>query len=286
MILQQTHRQITLSEEEEWIAWIKQIEILQNEYKDAKDQGMSGHKIHGLLADGTECVAELTKEELFELFLKRSLLVGRKAAMDVIHKGETGVTQKEDAGLLEIEACAAKGRTKKADITLCLPGFMRIEGIRVHEGKTGKRIVMPCCYQKDGKRINLIEVKDAALQEAILSAYVPKEKAQGVCAQYRLQGAGVTIRLRDAADEAKRLGMQARIEKLASVEVGGAFEISHVRLIRGRDGALHVAWPAETVLSNGSKKWHNLVLEHPRRTLSDAILEMYRAGSENRHINF
>ena len=72
MITQYSQKQLTLSEKEKEYAWFHYAaKIIQS---GCIDQQMSGYKVTGTGIDGNQVEAELTNEELFQLFSEVTML--------------------------------------------------------------------------------------------------------------------------------------------------------------------------------------------------------------------
>ena len=76
MITQYSQKQLTLSEKEKEYAWFHYAaKIIQS---GCIDQQMSGYKVTGTGIDGNQVEAELTNEELFQLFSEVTMKYGKQ----------------------------------------------------------------------------------------------------------------------------------------------------------------------------------------------------------------
>ena len=76
MITQYSRVQLTLSEKEKEYAWFSYAAKIIR--AGCNDQQMSGYTVTGTGIDGQEIKAELTNEELFQLFSEITMKYGRK----------------------------------------------------------------------------------------------------------------------------------------------------------------------------------------------------------------
>lgn len=287
MILQRTHQQILLSEKEEWYAWISQVAEIQKQYQKLLDQSPSGYQARGTGADGTVIEAELTREELFDIFLKRSLLLGKEIvrkyreepafSMDErsLLEGTAGKREKskiEREGVL-IRTTACRGRTKTADVSLELAG-VRLEGLRIHERQPGKAVlVMPAYYQRDSTRTELFAVHPA-VEGAVLDEYRAMQESgeTGREGFFALPDTGIVIRpwkeTRQGTEEGIR-GYEAAI--------GEAIEIRGIRVRPDASGGRRIVWPAEAIWKNGQKVWHSLVIPRPDCRIPEMVMAQANA---------
>ena len=76
MITQYSHIQLTLSEKEKEYAWFQYAAELCK--AGCRDQSLSGYSVNGIGIDGKPVKAELTNEELFQLFAEITMKYGKR----------------------------------------------------------------------------------------------------------------------------------------------------------------------------------------------------------------
>lgn len=76
MITQYSHIQLTLSEKEKEYAWFQYAAELCK--AGCRDQSLSGYSVNGTGIDGKPVKAELTNEELFQLFAEITMKYGKR----------------------------------------------------------------------------------------------------------------------------------------------------------------------------------------------------------------
>ena len=169
MITQYSQMQLTLSEKEKEYAWFHYAaKIIQS---GCIDQQMSGYKVTGTGIDGKQIEAELTNEELFQIFSEVTMkygkqLLNREFGRDLESKEQLDKTVNADAEeqLLarrdfQIQITRNELKTRKANVDIIWGNNLRMEGMyiasRVHGGI---RLNMPIYFMQNGERMNLITV--------------------------------------------------------------------------------------------------------------------------------
>ena len=186
MITQYSQKQLTLSEKEKEYAWFHYAaKIIQS---GCIDQQMSGYKVTGTGIDGNQVEAELTNEELFQLFSEVTMKYGkqflnREFGQDLESEeqlDETMNTDTEEQLLarrdFQIQITRNELKTRKADVDIIWGNNLQIEGMYIAKRVHGEiRLNMPIYFMPNGERTNLITV-GSQLQQAILNAYQKMER--------------------------------------------------------------------------------------------------------------
>lgn len=185
MITQYSHQQITLSDREKEYAWFHYAAQIIN--AGCMDQSLSGYSITGTGSDGKTVSAELTNEELFQIFSEVTTKYGKeliKARMQEESQMEQSMLQEDvqpdplERKDFQIQIVRHELKTRKADVSIAWGNNIKVEGISINSrSRGGVRLVQPTLFGTDGQRTQLIHVGDA-LQNAILDAYnkMPEEQ--------------------------------------------------------------------------------------------------------------
>lgn len=140
MITQYSRVQLTLSEKEKEYAWFSYAAKIIR--AGCNDQQMSGYTVTGTGIDGQEIKAELTNEELFQLFSEITMKYGRKL---VTQEMEQHSLDQESDELLkpditdrplerrdyQIQITRHELKTRKADVTITWGNNLKVEGLYV-----------------------------------------------------------------------------------------------------------------------------------------------------------
>ena len=184
MITQYSRVQLTLSEKEKEYAWFSYAAKIIR--AGCNDQQMSGYTVTGTGIDGQEIKAELTNEELFQLFSEITMKYGRKL---VTQEMEQHSLDQESDELLkpditdrplerrdyQIQITRHELKTRKADVTITWGNNLKVEGLYVASRvRGGVRLSVPVYFVPGGGRMDLITVGQQ-LQAAVLRAYQQME---------------------------------------------------------------------------------------------------------------
>ena len=140
MITQYSRVQLTLSEKEKEYSWFSYAAKIIR--AGCNDQQMSGYTVTGTGIDGQEIKAELTNEELFQLFSEITMKYGRKL---VTQEMEQHSLDQESDELLkpditdrplerrdyQIQITRHELKTRKADVTITWGNNLKVEGLYV-----------------------------------------------------------------------------------------------------------------------------------------------------------
>ena len=153
MITQYSRVQLTLSEKEKEYAWFSYAAKIIR--AGCNDQQMSGYTVTGTGIDGQEIKAELTNEELFQLFSEITMKYGRKL---VTQEMEQHSLDQESDELLkpditdrplerrdyQIQITRHELKTRKADVTITWGNNLKVEGLYVASRvRGGVRLSVP-----------------------------------------------------------------------------------------------------------------------------------------------
>lgn len=168
MITQYSRVQLTLSEKEKEYAWFSYAAKIIR--AGCNDQQMSGYTVTGTGIDGQEIKAELTNEELFQLFSEITMKYGRKL---VTQEMEQHSLDQESDELLkpditdrplerrdyQIQITRHELKTRKADVTITWGNNLKVEGLYVASRvRGGVRLSVPVYFVPGGGRMDLITV--------------------------------------------------------------------------------------------------------------------------------
>ena len=274
MITQYSHQQITLSDREKEYAWFHYAAQIIN--AGCMDQSLSGYSITGTGSDGKTVSAELTNEELFQIFSEVTTKYGKeliKARMQEESQMEQSMLQEDvqpdplERKDFQIQIVRHELKTRKADVSIAWGNNIKVEGISINSrSRGGIRLVQPTLFGTDGQRSQLIHVGDA-LQNAILDAYnkMPDEQEM-LRTVYIAKQTGFFVRT-IPAQEGKVIGY-------ADIQIGHELQIDKVR-IRNNEGKKSVMYPSESMGSGVNRKWHNLASELPDSRLHEKILQVF-----------
>lgn len=279
MITQYSQMQLTLSEKEKEYAWFHYAaKIIQS---GCIDQQMSGYKVTGTGIGGKQIEAELTNEELFQIFSEVTMkygkqLLNREFGQDLESEEQLDETVNADVEeqLLarrdfQIQITRKKLKTRKADVDIVWGNNLRLEGIyiasRVHGGI---RLNMPIYFMPNGERLNLITV-GSKLQQAILNAYQHMEREdKDQCKVSYLASQHTELRIQT------RSVSEGTVIGYADVQIGNELSIQQIR-IRYSNGKMSCMYPAQAVRDGEKKQWHNLAKELPDCRIHEKILHMF-----------
>lgn len=274
MITQYSHQQITLSDREKEYAWFHYAAQIIN--AGCMDQSLSGYSITGTGSDGKTVSAELTNEELFQIFSEVTTKYGKeliKARMQEESQMEQSMLQEDvqpdplERKDFQIQIVRHELKTRKADVSIAWGNNIKVEGISINSrSRGGVRLVQPTLFGTDGQRTQLIHVGDA-LQNAILDAYnkMPDEQEM-LRTVYIAKQTGFFVRT-IPVQEGKVMGY-------ADIQIGNELRIDKVR-IRNNEGKKSVMYPSESIGSGVNRKWHNLASELPDSRLHEKILQVF-----------
>ena len=279
MITQYSQKQLTLSEKEKEYAWFHYAaKIIQS---GCIDQQMSGYKVTGTGIDGNQVEAELTNEELFQLFSEVTMKYGkqflnREFGQDLESEeqlDETMNTDTEEQLLarrdFQIQITRNELKTRKADVDIIWGNNLRIEGMYIAKRVHGEiRLNMPIYFMPNGERTNLITV-GSQLQQAILNAYQQMERENhDQCKVSYLASQHTELRIQTrSASERSVIGY-------ADMHIGREVSIKQIR-IRYSNGKMSCMYPAQAVRDGEKKQWHKLAKELPDCRIHEKILHMF-----------
>lgn len=277
MITQYSRVQLTLSEKEKEYAWFQYAAELCK--AGCKDQRMSGYSVTGTGMDGKPVTAELTNEELFQLFAEVTMKYGKRILQveeeQTVEKGRTQDTECIPDSPLErrdfqIQITRHELKTRKADVSIVWGNNLKVEGLYIaSQIRGGVRLGVPVYFIPDGGRMDLLTVSPQ-LGQTILKAYQQMEN-EGKD-QYRISyfanQSGLQIQTRPA-DEGAVIGY-------ADMKIGQELCVQQIRIRRSSDGRLSCMYPAQAYGSSEKRKWHNLAAELPDCRLHEEILKVFR----------
>lgn len=285
MITQYSRVQLTLSEKEKEYAWFQYAAELCK--AGCKDQRMSGYSVTGTGMDGKPVTAELTNEELFQLFAevtmkygKRILQAEEEQQISVKAEQTTEKSRTQDTACIsdsplerrdfQIQITRHELKTRKADVSIVWGNNLKVEGLYIaSQIRGGVRLGVPVYFIPDGGRMDLLTVSPQ-LGQAILKAYQQMEN-EGKD-QYRISyfanQSGIQIRTRPA-DEGAVIGY-------ADVKIGQELCVQQIRIRRSSDGRLSCMYPAQAHGSSEKRKWHNLAAELSDCRLHEEILKVFQ----------
>ena len=268
MITQYSHIQLTLSEKEKEYAWFQYAAELCK--AGCRDQSLSGYSVNGIGIDGKPVKAELTNEELFQLFAEITMKYGKRMLRE--HENsqkkqqeiEQIVPDEENQNKInpldrrdfQIMITKNEQKTRKADVQITWGNNLQIEGLRIYGRTNGDvRLVVPSYFAANGSRINLMAV-GSKLEQAILSAYQKMDQQDKLRFAYYGEEIGIRVQTR-SAQEGKVIGY-------ANIVIGQEFQIMQVR-IRQNEGKLSCMYPSESILvvSTAISNPFNAVLTSP-----------------------
>ena len=242
---------------------------------------MSGYKVTGTGIDGKQIEAELTNEELFQIFSEVTMkygkqLLNREFGQDLESEEQLDETVNVDAEeqLLarrdfQIQITRKELKTRKADVDIVWGNNLRLEGIYIASRvRGGIRLNMPIYFMQNGERMNLITV-GSQLRQAILRAYQQMErenKDQCKVSYLASQRTGLQIQTRSASE--------GTVIGYADVQIGKELSIQQIR-IRYSNGKMSCMYPAQAVRNGEKKQWHNLAKELPDCRIHEKILHMF-----------
>lgn len=278
MITQYSHIQLTLSEKEKEYAWFQYAAELCK--AGCRDQSLSGYSVNGIGIDGKPVKAELTNEELFQLFAEITMKYGKRMLREhensqknqqeieqiMPDEGNQNKINPLDRRDFQIMITKNEQKTRKADVQITWGNNLQIEGLRIY-GRTngGVRLVVPSYFAANGSRINLMAV-GSKLEQAILSAYQKMNQQDKLRFAYYGEETGIRVQTR-SAQEGKVIGY-------ANIVIGQEFQIMQVR-IRQNEGKLSCMYPSESIGTGENKHWHNLVTELSDYRMHEIILQCY-----------
>ncbi len=281
MITQYSRVQLTLSEKEKEYAWFSYAAKIIR--AGCNDQQMSGYKVTGTGIGGKQIEAELTNEELFQIFSEVTMkygkqLLNREFGQDLESEeqlDETVNTDTEEQLLarrdFQIQITRNELKTRKADVDIIWGNNLRIEGMYIAKRVHGEiRLNMPIYFMPNGERTNLITV-GSQLQQAILNAYQQMERENhDQCKVSYLASKHTELRIQTrSASERSVIGY-------ADMQAGQDLKVHQIRIRRGSDGRLSCMYPAQASGSNENKQWHNLAAELSDGRLHEEILKVFR----------
>lgn len=278
MITQYSHIQMTISEEEKEYAWFQYAAELCK--AGCRDQSLSGYSVNGIGIDGKPVKAELTNEELFQLFAEITMKYGKRILRE--HENNKEMLQETEQTMpdernqnkinpldrrdFQIMIMRNEQKTRKADVRITWGNNLQIEGLRIYGRTNGTiRLVVPSYFAADGKRINLMAVSPK-LEQAILSAYQKMGQQEELRSAYYGGETGIRVQTR-SAQEGKVIGY-------ADIAIGQELQIMQVR-IRQNEGKLSCMYPSESIGTGENKHWHNLVSELQDYRMHETILQCY-----------
>lgn len=278
MITQYSHIQMTISEEEKEYAWFQYAAELCK--AGCRDQSLSGYSVNGTGIDGKPVKAELTNEELFQLFAEITMKYGKRMLRE--HENSKEMQQEveqimPDEGKqkqinpfdrrdFQIMITKNEQKTRKADVKITWGNNLQIEGFRIYGRTNGDvRLVVPSYFAANGSRINLMAV-GSKLEQAILSAYRKLGQQEETRSAYYGEETDIRVQTR-SAQEGKVIGY-------ADVAIGQELQIMQVR-IRQNEGKLSCMYPSESIGTGENKQWHNLVTELQNYRMHETILQCY-----------
>ena len=179
MITQYSHQQITLSDREKEYAWFHYAAQIIN--AGCMDQSLSGYSITGTVSDRKTVSAELTNEELFQIFSEVTTKYGKeliKARMQEESQMEQSMLQEDvqpdplERKDFQIQIVRHELKTRKADVSIAWGNNIKVEGISINSrSRGGVRLVQPTLFGTDGQRTQLIHVGDALQNAIIVTVY-------------------------------------------------------------------------------------------------------------------
>lgn len=190
MITQYSRVQLTLSEKEKEYAWFSYAAKIIR--AGCNDQQMSGYTVTGTGIDGQEIKAELTNEELFQLFSEITMKYGRKL---VTQEMEQHSLDQESDELLkpditdrplerrdyQIQITRHELKTRKADVTITWGNNLKVEGLYVASRvRGGVRLSVPVYFVPGGGLVLVYKCR----QKKLNSLYY-KKKEQRRCSTWR-----------------------------------------------------------------------------------------------------
>lgn len=279
MITQYSRVQLTLSEKEKEYAWFSYAAKIIR--AGCNDQQMSGYTVTGTGIDGQEIKAELTNEELFQLFSEIIMKYGRKL---VTQEMEQHSLDQESDELLkpditdrplerrdyQIQITRHELKTRKADVTITWGNNLKVEGLYVASRvRGGVRLSVPVYFVPGGGRMDLITVGQQ-LQAAVLRAYQQMEhEGKDQCrVSYLADRAAFQVQTKSVAE--------GTVIGYADMQAGQDLKVHQIRIRRGSDGRLSCMYPAQASGSNENKQWHNLAAELSDGRLHEEILKVFR----------
>ena len=154
MITQYSHQQITLSDREKEYAWFHYAAQIIN--AGCMDQSLSGYSITGTGSDGKTVSAELTNEELFQIFSEVTTKYGKeliKARMQEESQMEQSMLQEDvqpdplERKDFQIQIVRHELKTRKADVSIAWGNNIKVEGISINSrSRGGVRLVQPTLW--------------------------------------------------------------------------------------------------------------------------------------------
>ena len=148
MITQYSHQQITLSDREKEYAWFHYAAQIIN--AGCMDQSLSGYSITGTGSDGKIVSAELTNEELFQIFSEVTTKYGKeliKARMQEESQMEQSMLQEDvqpdplERKDFQIQIVRHELKTRKADVSIAWGNNIKVEGISINSRSRGANTV-------------------------------------------------------------------------------------------------------------------------------------------------
>lgn len=280
MITQYSQVQLTLSEREKEYAWFHYAAgIVQS---GCMDQQMSGYKVTGKGIDGRQIEAELTNEELFQIFSEITMKYGKQLVNreyeQELEKIEQMNEKLESDGKdrplarrdFQILITRNEQKTRKADVAIIWGNNLRTEGMYI-AGRSygGVRLNMPIYFMPNGERVNLITV-GSQLQQAILNVYQQMQlenKDQSKSSYIADNSTELKVQTRPA-DEGAVIGY-------ADMQIGQELRVQQIR-IRYSNGKLSCMYPAQAIRNDEKKQWHNLAKELAGCQIHEIILDTFR----------
>lgn len=155
MITQYSHQQITLSDREKEYAWFHYAAQIIN--AGCMDQSLSGYSITGTGSDGKTVSAELTNEELFQIFSEVTTKYGKELIKARMQEGKV-------IGYADIQ----------------IGNELRIDKVRIRNNEGKKSVMYPSESMGSGvnrKWHNLAsELPDSRLHEKILQVFEEEQR--------------------------------------------------------------------------------------------------------------
>lgn len=172
MITQYSHIQLTLSEKEKEYAWFQYAAELCK--AGCRDQSLSGYSVNGTGIDGKPVKAELTNEELFQLFAEITMKYGKRMLrehensqknqqeIEQIMPDEENQNKINPLDRRDFQIMITKNeqKTRKADVQITWGNNLQIEGIQNYSMEN-EQFVIRCVLSYD----NMLMISKYSLSE-------------------------------------------------------------------------------------------------------------------------